>query len=347
MSTEENLANDVSLSQSAGTGRPITAEAVDRLIEQAEYKQHRYGQVWHRFDLPLFQGLVGDIDRRGLDQEILLYQGMILEGWTRYLACLATGTQPRFVEFRGTDLEAAERVHVSGIRRQSRPEQRYASFLLLCEACPAFGAKYEAMRQQGAQQQEAGTPLSTGGQRVDVLGAKAAFVGVGRSTAANVEDAKRRNPGAVARIAKGETTANQELGKTKGKAPPAAKPPGASESRRPDKGADKNVEQRTKEPEVRAGDLIYEVGPYSSRVADSPRIIEHEVRRVNTDSYICADGTRLRKLLAFSLSEAKAHRISLIGVEKVSREAAIEHLEEVLKQEPTIVPAKKKQSDGK
>jgi hypothetical protein len=223
MSTQEKLANDGSLSQSAGTGRTVTAEAVDRLIEQAEYKQHRYGQAWQRLDLPTFQELVGNIDRRGLDQEILLYQGMILEGWSRYLACLATKTQPRFVEFRGTDLEAAERVHASGIRRQSSAEQRYASFLLLCERCPAFGAKYEALKQKGAQQQQAGTPLSTERQRVDVLGAKAAAEGVSRSTAAKVEAAAKRNPGAVARIATGETTANEELGKTEGKARPARK----------------------------------------------------------------------------------------------------------------------------
>src|SRR5262249_32782546 len=93
---------EVSLVQFAGTGMTITAETIDRLIEEAEYKQHPYGRVWQRFDLDTFQELVGNIDRRGLDQEILRYQGMILEGWTRYLACLATRTPPRFVEFQGT-----------------------------------------------------------------------------------------------------------------------------------------------------------------------------------------------------------------------------------------------------
>ena len=147
---------------------PITPEAVESLIAETEFQQHPYGKVWQGFDLDTLAELAGNIDRRGLDQEILLHQGMVLEGWHRYLACLVTKTTPKFAEFQGTDLEAAERVHASGIRRQSTPEQRDALFDLLCEACPAVQAKYEQLKEKGIQQQQAGQPLSTDGQRVDV-----------------------------------------------------------------------------------------------------------------------------------------------------------------------------------
>ncbi len=218
----------------------FTKEAIDRLIAEAPYKQHPYGKVWQPFDLDALAELAGNIDRRGLDQEILLYHGMILEGWHRYLACLATKTTPKFAEFQGSDLEAAERVHASGIRRQSTPEQRYASFLQLCEACPAFKAKYEALKEKGTKQQQAGKPLSTDGQRVDVLGAKAAAAGVSRATAAKIEKVKKHNPEAVADIAEGKTSANKVLNKTKkgdGAEQPgdtdAANPPGAAEEATP------------------------------------------------------------------------------------------------------------------
>ena len=193
----------------------ISPEAVENLIAEAEYQQHPYGKVWQGFDLDTLAELAGNIDRRGLDQEILLHQGMVLEGWHRYLACLVTKTTPKFAEFQGTDLEAAERVHASGIRRQSTPEQRYASFDLLCEACPAFKQKYEQLKEKGIQQQQAGQPLSTDGQRVDVVGAKAAAVGVSRSTAAKVEQVKKQKPEVVADIAAGKTSANKVLNKTK------------------------------------------------------------------------------------------------------------------------------------
>jgi hypothetical protein len=192
-------------------GLTYSKESIQRLIEQAPYPQHPLGKVWQRFDENTFAELANNVVRRGLDAKILRYKNMVLEGWHRYLACLATGKTPTFEEFSGTDLEAAERVHASGIRRQSSADQRYAAFLLLGELCPEFKEKYEALKQKGAQQQEAGTPLSTDGQRVDVLGDKAAAAGVGRSTAAKVEKVRTEKPEAVAEIAAGKTSANKVL----------------------------------------------------------------------------------------------------------------------------------------
>jgi hypothetical protein len=80
MSTRKT-AEDVSLGQFAGAGLAITAETMERLIGEAQYKQHPYGQVWQPFDLDTFNALVGDVGRRGLDREILLYRGMVLDGW--------------------------------------------------------------------------------------------------------------------------------------------------------------------------------------------------------------------------------------------------------------------------
>jgi hypothetical protein len=239
----------------------ISPDAVERLIAEAEYQQHPYGKVWQRFDLDGLAELAGNIDRRGLDQEILLYQGMVLEGWHRYLACLATKTTPKFAEFQGSDLEAAERVHASGIRRQSTPEQRYASFVLLCEACPEFKAKYEELKEKGTEQQQAGTPLSTDGQRVDVLGAKAVAAGVSRSTAAKVEKVKKEEPAAVADIAAGKTSANRVLKKTKkGK---EAEQPGDTEAGEPPAAADEA-----------AASLLVELNGIIGRLQKLPSLME-------------------------------------------------------------------------
>ena len=201
----------------------VTTESLDCLIADAQYQQHPYGKVWQRFDTDAFAELVSNVQSRGLDHEIILYQEMVLEGWHRYLACLLSNTEPRFAEFKGTDLQAAEKVHASGVRRQSSADQRYAAFTMLGDACPEFQAKYETQKQQGIGQKCAGTPLSMDGQRVDVLGAKAAAAGVSRSTAAKVEKVKKQNPKAVADIAEGKTTANKELKKIEEKKPSAEK----------------------------------------------------------------------------------------------------------------------------
>jgi hypothetical protein len=165
----------------------------------------------------LFKEIVENVDRRGLDKEILLYRDMVLDGWHRYLACLATKTKPKFTEFQGTDLEAAEIVHASGIRRQLSADQRYACFLLLCGACPAFKEKYEQLKTKAELQQKAGAPLVTSSQRVDVAKAKAGAAGVSKATANKVERVKKVKPDAVAEIAAGRTTANKELKTLAGK----------------------------------------------------------------------------------------------------------------------------------
>jgi hypothetical protein len=320
--TAKKKGDDVSLS--AGIGMTITAERMDRLIAEAQYKPHPYGLVWQPFDLDLFQELVGNVERRGLDQEIVLYQGKILEGLHRYLACLVTNTQPKFSEFQGTDLEAAERVHASGIRRQSSPEQRYASFILLCEACPAFKEKYEALKQKGAQQQAAGTPLSTDGQRVDVLGAKAADVVVGRSTAAKVETVKKAKPEAVAAIAAGKTSANKVLQTIKDA-----------------KGRDGPKAENLKRPDFKVGDVV-------CAVTDGPPldsfIKEWRVKVVRKDGYLCTDGVK-GKLIGRDEAEtrerAKRKWTNNLKEWIKAQVAEIEYQKEILQRGPSIESVKK------
>jgi hypothetical protein len=182
-------------------------------IKMAEYQQHPLGAVWEKMDQDVFDQLVSNIKNRGLDKQIILYQGKILDGWHRYLACLAAGVTPEFAEFGGTELEAAELVHASGIRRQSSAGQRYASLKLLELLCPAFKVKYAELRAEGEQRQQAGKPLDTGAQRVDVVQARADAARVSKSTAKKVERVEKEEPDALADIAAGRTSANKVLKK--------------------------------------------------------------------------------------------------------------------------------------
>ncbi|WP_064746379.1 ParB/RepB/Spo0J family partition protein [Lysobacter antibioticus] len=50
-----------------------------------------------------FKALVDDVRRNGQLRDIVLYEGMILDGRHRYRACLDSGIDPRMVEFSGND----------------------------------------------------------------------------------------------------------------------------------------------------------------------------------------------------------------------------------------------------
>jgi hypothetical protein len=78
--------------------------------------------------LPLIQGaefdrLVADIGEQGLLNDITLYQGQILDGRTRELACCAAGIEPRYVKYEGKD-PAAFVLSQNLARRHLGPSER-------------------------------------------------------------------------------------------------------------------------------------------------------------------------------------------------------------------------------
>jgi ParB-like chromosome segregation protein Spo0J len=62
----------------------------------------------------------------GLIDPIVLFQGQVLDGWQRELACRETGTTPRYEEFAG-DCDGAIRYAISAnVKRQHLNESQRA-----------------------------------------------------------------------------------------------------------------------------------------------------------------------------------------------------------------------------
>src|SRR5262249_50226484 len=82
-----------------------------------------------------FDALGADIKANGLVEDIVLYEGMILDGRHRYRACLAAGVEPRFTDYRGDDPTAY--VMSANIRRRHlNAEQRRDLLVKLVAAQP-------------------------------------------------------------------------------------------------------------------------------------------------------------------------------------------------------------------
>jgi hypothetical protein len=62
---------------------------------------HPYAELFPMMGSPEFDRLCGDIALNGLQEEIVLHEGQILEGRHRYLACLAKRVTPRFRNYAG------------------------------------------------------------------------------------------------------------------------------------------------------------------------------------------------------------------------------------------------------
>lgn len=64
---------------------------------------HPYAEIFPMIDDGDFDELAADIKLHGLREKIWLYQGKVLDGRNRYLACVTVKVEPEFREYTGTD----------------------------------------------------------------------------------------------------------------------------------------------------------------------------------------------------------------------------------------------------
>ena len=67
------------------------------------YQQHPLSAAFPAMPESEIQELADSIKKKGLKHAIALYQGMVLDGWHRYLACEIAGVSPRFYDYNGSD----------------------------------------------------------------------------------------------------------------------------------------------------------------------------------------------------------------------------------------------------
>jgi hypothetical protein len=68
-----------------------------------KYQPHELAKLFPRMSEDEFAGLVTSIKANGLRSPISLYQGQILDGFSRDEACAKAGVEPRYIEYDGDD----------------------------------------------------------------------------------------------------------------------------------------------------------------------------------------------------------------------------------------------------
>ena len=85
-------------------------------------KRHELSEFFPAIPPAAFKEMVGDIKRNGVRLKIVTYEGKVLDGWHRYLACKDAGIEPPIQAYRGND-PVGYVVSVNRIRRHMTASQ--------------------------------------------------------------------------------------------------------------------------------------------------------------------------------------------------------------------------------
>jgi len=89
-------------------------------------KFHRFAEIFPLIEGDDFAALVADIEAHGLQEKIVRYDGKVLDGRNRFLACQKAKVKPQFRDFKGTDSQALAFVVSANVQRRHLTVQQRA-----------------------------------------------------------------------------------------------------------------------------------------------------------------------------------------------------------------------------
>ena len=173
-----------------------------------EYELHPLCTLYPRMQLAEFEQLKQDIRVNGLQQAIVLKDGMILDGGNRYQACLELGITPKFVQFEGEN--AATFVQSMNLHRRHLTPGQQAVIV-------AASQDWERAQTASRPRKECNVaPLVTAETRANQSGASI-------RTQKSADKLARANPDLALKVAHGEISLPKALKQLEPEKP-AAKP---------------------------------------------------------------------------------------------------------------------------
>lgn len=90
-------------------------------------KFHPYSEIFPLIEGADFDSLVADIKEHGLREKIWLYDGRVIDGRNRFLACQKAKVKQQYREFKGDDAAALSFVVSANVQRRHLSESQRAS----------------------------------------------------------------------------------------------------------------------------------------------------------------------------------------------------------------------------
>jgi hypothetical protein len=174
-----------------------------------ELIQHPLSAAFPSMSVEDFQALKDDIETNGQHEPVMLYEGMVLDGWHRYRACAELGVKVK--QFTFADGDPVAYVESANLHRRHLTASQRAAAVVAVRAWAPAKRPAEAAKNKGA----AAAPLSTNKDM-----AKAANVSV-----RTIKDAKAGHKAGLSEAMKeGALTAEQAANIARGKPEPTQAP---------------------------------------------------------------------------------------------------------------------------
>jgi hypothetical protein len=76
--------------------KPIKKDRMKEIVKNSKMEFHEISNIFPLMDTEEFEGLKSDIEKHGLLEPVWTYDGKIIDGRNRYLACFQLGIKPKF-----------------------------------------------------------------------------------------------------------------------------------------------------------------------------------------------------------------------------------------------------------
>lgn len=261
----------------------------------SELKQHPLSAAFPAMSGDDFAALVEDIKANGQREPVMIHEGMVLDGWHRYRACLQIGVKPQQFTFPADKDPVAFVLSHNLHRRHLTPSQRAAAVV----ACAEWAPKGRP-----------GKPETISGLREQDMAKQAG------TSDRTIRDAKVAHKAGLGDAVKaGAMTAHEAAAVARGKPEPAKKAKRTLEQPRPELGDDHEL--------IEAQHTISELAAENEKLQD----------RLAVESMDASEDEKLQasETIADLRARVKALEAELVAV-KVSRDTYMRQESELKKQ---------------
>jgi hypothetical protein len=161
-----------------------------------EIRIHPYAELFPMMQKKEFEALCVDIAKNGLQTPITTFQGKILDGRNRALACVPLRIEPQYKAFKGTDDEAFAFVLSQNLRRRHMTTGQKA--MLAVELEKEFAKEGRMAMSEGGKNKGNGRSIkkdqASKAWENSSAGRAAAAVGVGRTSVIKAKGLCQRHP---------------------------------------------------------------------------------------------------------------------------------------------------------